>query len=688
MALASGIRAVLRTLFTPPDGPDTVGRRLLDGLCVLAVSLLFFSRFWNRYLAPTAGGELTAAFLLERGILPYRDYHAAGPPGLLLTTYALMWLGHGSLAVVWAAGVALRSAYAVVLFAWLSQHVASRLAAFAVASALILSSPDIADYPFFYNHLTVGFASMSAFALERSLSAKRQPLLALLAGMLSAWSCAIKQTTGILVPCLLLATLAALAVLPAWRRKTLVAAAFYLFGFGLPIAAMLVWLAGHGALPSFVEQVLTRGPQSKGGIGGALLRPWVLTATHARLRDAALFGIGALVVGIGVHQLEKRAAHRQARASAPSGGALEPRLGLWLPLSLGLAILVGFRAPALLLGPRLPGLALCYLAMWACAIWCVRRIADWPPLSRQTVSWTLLTGTSFVTALSLSLSWAAFETMLFPSSALAIAMTVHELGNGRGARLTRAVVLGGALCLSVQAAARKALAPHSWGRWQEPPLSWSTATATPPALRGFRLSPQTARFYDGIVERVRASSSPEDTLLVYPNMPILYALTARRPATRALVHWVDVCPDELALDDARRIVQAPPAVVIIHPDLDWELALEERIFRDGRPSGVRTFRDVLLRLLRTEYELDATYAVPGHSVPVQVMVRRDKTLTGRRTPEYDGGSCSTCRGVQARSSDGPVVRAPGCRSSPRSPRSRSTCRGSARRCACSVTPPS
>jgi hypothetical protein len=124
-----------------------------------------------------------------------------------------------------------------------------------------------------------------------------------------------------------------------------------------------------------------------------------------------------------------------------------------------------------------------------------------------------------------------------------------------------------------------------------------------------------------VSKTVRAYSRPEDRIFVYPNMPILYGLAQRLPATFGLSHWVDVCPDFVAAADALRLLSRPPAVIVVHRDLPGEITTEELLFRNGRRSDVR---EVLAALdsLSPRYQVVGIYPVPGHPVPIQVWALR------------------------------------------------------------------
>jgi 4-amino-4-deoxy-L-arabinose transferase-like glycosyltransferase len=260
------------------------------------------------------------------------------------------------------------------------------------------------------------------------------------------------------------------------------------------------------------------------------------------------------------------------------------------------------------------------LGCLAAVLWSLAKLAA-PRLGRIDPDLALLAVLGFGCAYSLSMSWPAFEAMVFPGAALLIALALEKGGPDRSTPWIRGAVVGLVLVLVTTAAARKHAVPFYWGRWVEPPLEASTVQPKAPELRGFLLSSVTAGFFDGVSETVKAHSRPEDRILVYPNMPILYALAQRLPATFALTHWVDVCPDFVAAADAQRLLSRPPAVIVLHPDLPVEIVTEERLFRNGERSDVR---EVLaaLEALSQRYQVVGVYPVPGHPIPIQVWALR------------------------------------------------------------------
>jgi hypothetical protein len=71
-----------------PNSPNPRAVRL--GLAIVAIgSALFFAAWWNRYVAPTGGGELIFTRPWGRDLLPYRDTYYQGPPGMPMLIQAI-----------------------------------------------------------------------------------------------------------------------------------------------------------------------------------------------------------------------------------------------------------------------------------------------------------------------------------------------------------------------------------------------------------------------------------------------------------------------------------------------------------------------------------------------------------------------------------------------------------------------
>src|SRR5262249_37833868 len=143
----------------------------------------------------------------------------------------------------------------------------------------------------------------------------------------------------------------------------------------------------------------------------------------------------------------------------------------------------------------------------------------------------LLAGVGFAAAYAMSMSWATFEPMALPSLAVCIAFLLEASPFRRARAPAGPVLVAVCLALVVRADWRKDTAPCSVVFWADPPLSASDTAPLSPRLAGFRLAPESAQFYDEIAQVIQAHSGRDDTVLIFPHLPMLYGLADRTFAT-------------------------------------------------------------------------------------------------------------------------------------------------------------
>jgi hypothetical protein len=120
-------------------------------------------------------------------------------------------------------------------------------------------------------------------------------------------------------------------------------------------------------------------------------------------------------------------------------------------------------------------------------------------------------------------------------------------------------------------------------------------------------------------------------------MPIFYYLSDRHSVTFAYIHYFDVCADKFVRADARRLVERPPAVLIITEFPPTSVAFREAVFRGGGASGHRQMEAALTKLTR-EYRLVASLDGKSYTsgdrqhYPIQVWVRPEASPPERALP--------------------------------------------------------
>ncbi len=131
--------------------------------------------------------------------------------------------------------------------------------------------------------------------------------------------------------------------------------------------------------------------------------------------------------------------------------------------------------------------------------------------------------------------------------------------------------------------------------------------------------------------RARELSRPDETVLVLPEDVQMAALIARpRPALLGAIVFVDEYAPRLAEDDIRRLDEAPPKVIVIHPR---QVRGWQRFYRiwSGRSGAERVLRHVLYNMIPKLYKRDSSYRTTFLWEPgtLDVYVRRS-------TPRVEG----------------------------------------------------
>ncbi len=593
--------------------------------------------FWNRFLPVQEGWFHAMADRIRAGSVPYRDFHAFLPPLYLWLLTGVTSIFGNVFAVMRAVGIVERAITAVVLAALYRRAAGRSEATFLALVTCVVSWSFTTDLVYGYQQTCLLFALLSAWLLaERGdpasgdggaprPGAARARLAA--AGALGGLAFLTKQTTGLFVPAAIAAELllrardandpAATVRRPARYRDP----ALYLAGAATPVVLAAAVLAAHGALVPCVDQVFRSGAAAKGSL---------VTALFGFL--PRLLGVRELVAAGAIAGLYAWWRHREGRAAAPgdaaAGGAGEgpgdggARRGggelpvaAWMAVGAGALLLPWFAEAFFAATYKASGFYEAKLALVRVAFIAMAAILA-ASLRGRLAPWRLLALVSLATMWAHGLSFTLEEHAALPALGVALAAVLRS----RAAAARIAVAAGGIVLLAL-CAHQKYAWPYQWWGWREPPVRTATETVDLPALRGLRLNPETARAVTGIVDAVRANSRAGEPIVTFPHVP-LFALLADRPiATFSVTHYFDVCSDDCARADARRLRESPPAVAVVVdlPEEAWRF--HEEAFRRGGPSGQREIAAELERLAAERGYRRAARVVSMEGTPIEVWAR-------------------------------------------------------------------
>lgn len=601
------------------DLPGQLPEKRVWLLCLAVLTLLYHILFFNRFFPIQEGWFNVYAHYVRSGCVPYRDFYFFLPPLYLLKITALLNIFGDAFITFRIYAVIERILLISLVYAVYLRFARPRTAFLAALLSLFMYAGASVDviYSYYQTCMLLGVLSLYflVLALEREGRWQFIALSAAFAGL--SFMC--KQSTGLFI---LLAVPA--AILVAFRatglRRSASLLAVYCGFAALSVVPFLLWLGLSGALPPFVSQVFLGGVASKGSLVTMLFGFFKVLFSVKYLFWYLLFA------GVVWASSRKAAAHPgEVNESAGPGPLL-------LLLGAAVAIVVPYLAPAILKVPYL------------------FRAFDYLK--------EILINSAFIFVLSYSLlrlpamfsgaapvkervafSVAIFSVAVMYAHGLSYALEPHAALPGFGfgicfifslpllkGRIVKLLTFLSILCFVMLSSGRKYSSPYGWWGWIEPNIRMSAAKLDFPETRGFVVPSYENAVYSDIVKIIKQNSVETDTIYTFPHIPLFYYLSGRYPATFALVHYFDVCPDWLALADRDRLRAELPKVIVSLNFSERTWKFHEAVFRNGAPSGQRALAEFISEVTSPErklYERSRKYLTPtGESLEVWVRTGR------------------------------------------------------------------
>jgi hypothetical protein len=600
---------------------ENIGSRrvvITGGILTVVLTTIFFSLFFNRFAGLRSGaGEYVGGFTLVHGSVPFRDYFVTSPPLNQFKSGILLSLFGENLIVSRTAGMVERSLIALILYLWLLRLCRPAYAAVAAFATLVVSTADFADSIASYNHDSLFFAMLSGyvagFVLNRDRSIRSIAWMGLAAGFAAGLSLLTKQTIGLGAVVAVPVVVAAIV----WRMQTFRRAVTWLVTFAagaaIPVGALLVWLARLGVLKVFLVAIFIKGPAAKAQNGGG---DFVSRAIQLGLiaPRPMILAIGAALIAVWLVSRSNRACSEKDQASQSWEMLVVAVFGI---LAIALGVVISFRH----WGEAHRSWPSNTIFLTAVAIVLLLLIGTWQLLkgtqTERQAQLYLFAAVSFNIAFMLSLSFPMFSAMLLPGFGLIFACSLAGSN-----RLGKVAVCAIALLVCVDAVRLRLDIPFGFGFFVDGPVSTADVRSDQAKLSGILLPAATVRLVDGVAHIVASNSTPTDTIFTYPEMAIFYALTDRRWPTQTASHNVDVVNDAMAKEEAARLLQNPPKVIIYLPETEEQSRSEESAWRDGHRMGQRDIAAAVEKLA-SSYRLAGVYPTLPANQDVYVYVRPD-----------------------------------------------------------------
>lgn len=683
-------------------------RNALVGLAgVLAAVAVYHLLFFARFFPLQEGWFQAYAHWIAAGRVPYRDFYLFLQPGYPWLITALTRMFGDDFLGFRVFGLAERMMLSAVLYAFLLRRF--RVTSSLLATVLVVAVYSTVTSDTVYSYLQTAFllALVGAYLAMRSLDGKSRRAVcatAASAGLCLGAAFLVKQTTGAVVWFAVVLCIG-LVGHRLHDRLLLRRLGWLTGGFLVLPLATFAYLASERALGPYVEQVWVRGPSSKGSLGDVLLgfAPRAFVPAYL-LSYAAIVSLGALwwwitwrygragglrrwrelVATIVVILLvyghwvlpERYVGLTAAIAGASALGALlwwqYERLRVTVSVSpsplrtreTAVITLLSAVLIAALVAPSFDWRRM--WLMWTSLHFYVAKLAlvHWSfftlvPLAvalawlawrdaRRYGGLLLMAGTALAVVYSNALSYKVEETSALPGLALVFCLVYEARVLGRRF-LNTALVLCVVVCLSL-CVAQKLAWPYQWWGWREAAVAHATTVSQQPDLVGMRLSPLTRDTVDAVTRLIGQNTKPGEWGYTFPNIPLFYVLSGEYPRTFALVHYWDVCPDDVARRDARTLRDDPPAVIVelrFYPEV-W--VVHEQAFRRGKPSGQRAIQAAIDGLVDGgNYERRLEVPTPSGDSTLIVWVRARRGA---------GSTCGRSGGAERAAANSVGVRSP------------------------------
>ena len=583
---------------------------LLGLASVLVGTLLFVALFWNKSITLVEGWyNLYAQFILQEGLVPYKDFPLIVPP-IALGLWTVVQAVFGNTLVVFRVmdiGVKL-------LLGGSFYHLFTRFYSekIAVLGALIV------NFIFISSIFDNGVPSYNIYAIILCIwliIAGRAFLKQLFVkntisngalwgiGTLFALSFLNKQTSG---PLTIIAVCAVLH-LAVWRQKGFkeMCKVFLKLLASSLVVVGLVWiaLAAWGCLPDYLNQIFFSS-EAKGSLENIFLKRIVeIFVSYEFVRALLLGGIISFTIQVLVSNKIVRLYKK------PSFMMNNKRMGLFVGSVLG-GILAAIGCAwiktvhSVQVGhfhlssysSNLNAFIIAGLCLFVFLCLYSALMALFVKKRNYRVYAELLLYISF-----LAMAYSAVLSYGFPVSypyVLAIVFCFLFKQRIQWNWTKDIVLLGFAGLVAFFCVSMKLESPSFFHGWRAGSVVQPLEKSFIPALRGLKIPVEEKKMLEDIYTDVQRYTNPSDPILAFNNNQLFYLLLNRPPYTRYISYYYDVSPDSESLQTIEKMKRGPlPKAIVYLRFSEGSRQFHEKIFRDGQRSGQRQLDEYIQHLI-------------------------------------------------------------------------------------------
>jgi len=569
---------------------------------IFAYSLLTY----NKFFPITEGWWSVFSHYILNGQVPYRDFYMFLPPAYpLLITKFISLFGYNFI-YLRILGVILTALTTGLLFLIFNRITTPVVACFVTIGAMVCYQAFNAFIPYDYNEfvtffillMVAGFLSLTVLFHKKEYGYKFWGIV-LCIGLLNGIVLMTKQNVGFLT---ITFSGVIFVVLRLARARAL--ALYFVAGILIALFFPILWLARNGAWSAFFQQVFLDASSSKGGLFGVFFA-WIPRLLTAKNIKYLVFFIILLAASYWRNffpraQLNNQKLSGRLPENIAFFGVLLACATVIFPIFFIDAKNFGFIIGNGKLLKSIAGSNVAITAFFSLGVIIYSGIKIFKKQGDQERYFDLFVIGIFGLVLQLSCGmstkFSEFGAVLFWGLTYGTLLCLRTPWN-----IGRVLVVGQCLIGIFFFAYTKEARPYAW--WGVESSSVREAVNRVegiPFLEGFYLSAKDIALFKKVNSAILSSSQKNDSVFIFPHMPIFYLMNDRYPGTFALVHWYDVAPDKVVLNDLEKISGRLPKVFIILDDGGAAMDFHEQLFRGSKISGQRKLWEAMDKLTRID----------------------------------------------------------------------------------------
>lgn len=581
---------------------------LIPVFVIFVYNLIFF----NKYLPITEGWFSMYAWLVNHGHFPYRDFYFFLTPLYLIQTSIFTALFGYDILYLRILGILVILLMTYFLYKNIQIIFGSAIAAFVAIVGMIYYQSGVAHITYDFTQFVTLYGLIQSYFLLKYINAfdtKTNPSIKWVfwAGLFAGLAFLTKQSNGTMIAAFSFIGLSVLTLQKGWK-EALRASLLYIGGFAVPLAITILWLLANSAFMQFREQVFSSAVAAKGGL---------MQIFFGWFKEVLNYNFIVRLIEIVFIMLIP---------------------GYWIYLFKGKKLKNENINRVTLLVASVILLLIMFLPLFIDKI-IAKELSKFVQGGIDYIAYIMVV--SFYTPIILVLIYTVFLIFRKPYNKSIFLLSLIALGFIYGAGTSAGFSEAGAIigfCIFI------ALMLHLRSVFglgkifivvfclifsflfiemkYERPYFWWYVTSTDireklqstnkiKMLRGMYTSKDNIKLIEEVTAEIRSGSKPGEPVLTFPNIPVFYLLSDRKPPGKAIVHWFDFLPDEIAVKEAEAIKKNPPKV-IVYLDLGpivWNM--HENLFRDSKPSGQRKIVEAFMGVIKSKkMHISKKYELP------------------------------------------------------------------------------